>query len=60
VPIAQRGHCLEVVAHIGVEAVLGQDPEVAFGGDPAGEISVGGHDRVHAEAGELSALLIGQ
>ena len=44
----------------GVEAVGGEDPEVAFGGDPAGDVGVGGHDRVLADAGELAGLLIGQ
>src|SRR5829696_2510370 len=44
----------------GVEAVGGEDPEVAFGGDPAGNVGVGGHDRVLAEPGELAGLLIGQ
>jgi hypothetical protein len=47
-------------AYRGVEAVWGKDPQVAFGGDPAGEISVGGHDRVLAVEGELAGLLIGQ
>ncbi len=43
----------------GVEAVGGEDPEVAFGGDPAGDVGVGGHDRVLADGGELAGLLIG-
>ena len=34
----------------GVEAVRGEHPEVAFGGDLAGEVGVGGHDRVAADA----------
>src|SRR5688572_25156596 len=43
----------------GVESVGGEDPEVAFGGDPAGDVGVGGHDRVLADGGELAGLLIG-
>jgi hypothetical protein len=39
--------------------VRGEDPEVAFGGDPAGDVGVGGHDRVRADGGELAGLLIG-
>jgi len=41
----------------GVEAVGGEHPEVAFGGDPAGDVGVGGHDRVLADGGELAGLL---
>ena len=33
----------------GVEAVRGEHPEVALGGDLAGEVGVGGHDRVAAD-----------
>ena len=37
----------------GVEAVGGEDPEVAFGGDPAGDVGVGGDDRVPADGGRV-------
>jgi hypothetical protein len=39
--------------------VRGEDPEVAFGGDPAGGVGVGGNDRVLADGSELAGLLIG-
>jgi hypothetical protein len=44
----------------GVEAVRGEEPEVAFGCDPPGEVGVGGHDRVAADRAELGGLLVGQ
>ena len=44
----------------GVQAVRGEHPEVALGRDLAGEVGVGGHDRVAADGGQLGGLLIGQ
>ena len=43
--VGRLGHCPQGAGRIEVEAVRGKDPEVAFGGDPAGDVAVGGHDR---------------
>jgi hypothetical protein len=43
----------------GIEAIGSEEPEVAFGGDLAGDVGVGGNDRVPADAGKLPGLLIG-
>ena len=47
-----------------VEAVLGQQPVVAVGCDLAGEVGVGGHDRLLAVVvgvvGELAGLVFGE
>lgn len=44
----------------GVETMRSEDPEFAFGGDPAGDVGVGDHNRVLPDPVELAGLLIGQ
>ena len=44
----------------GVEPVAAEHPIVAFGGDAAGEVGVGGDDGLGTDAGKLVCLLIGQ
>ena len=44
----------------GVEPVAAEHPIVAFGGDAAGEVGVGGDDWLGTDAGELVCLLLGQ
>lgn len=43
-----------------VEPVGCEEPVVAFGGDPAGEIGIGGDDGLLLEAAELSGLARGE
>src|SRR5680860_661120 len=44
----------------GVPAVRREQPVGPFGSDSPGEVGVGGHDRVSAEAAELGGLVVGQ
>ena len=44
----------------GVEAVGGEVPEGAFGGDLAGDVGVGADDRIDPVVGELGGLFVGE
>jgi len=44
----------------GIELIAAEYPEVAFGGDAAGEIGVGGEDWLSADAGQLMGMFVGE